>query len=738
VSFDAQDRLLMQSLLVFSDRLRDLSGAEWPSVRSSFIEPLIRVEDSEDDETLHAALDDLVGAVVVSPAMTLGRSLLARTQYGSIHWQGRRVVTFADPTAHMIRRAFFTEPIRYMVTGDELRETANVLRRGLETVHQPRFELTTLLGEANLEKISTDAEPVVTVPAEEPTPPSGPRYLNTGIFRVGEAEPMTGSESPPPGRYELGANVGSFWGPGTPGVSFPDQLLEQEFEEDTLVCQLSVDSTTAQLESTFAPLPVPRTGDGPLVRLPVVFPAPGRHALDAHLFYKGHLLQSRRLDVTVGESAQPAGEPSAPRQDGYVTFTRAHALEPDTAQRLAASPRRLTILADRDPNAENIVMRFFRVGGAEYDELAQSPTTLTTGSLKTAVDLVRTELGATMLAYSGGIGGQVEVLEERLGRLAYVGRSFYRALVPEDLQLREPDGRSDGGPEPGSIIQVDPLSPQLGVPWEVLYEREVEKYRKGRTRLCPTFAQHGPAAEDCPSSGDAKVVCPYGFWGYRYIVEQLPARVERGQPARPLEELVRNGGGLHLSAFVSTQLASVPTHLGNLEGLAPSPPLDLVRIDSFTGAEEALKGEGGCASDVLYFFTHGGRDEFGEPCLAVGADDMLTYVDLDAWKIQLARNPLVVLNACETAAYSPDDFENLIRFFVQRGAAGVVATQCDIKEQLADAMIVPFFASFFSRVPAGQAMFAARLGLLRKNDPRGLAYSLFASADVILEQALAA
>jgi CHAT domain-containing protein len=178
-------------------------------------------------------------------------------------------------------------------------------------------------------------------------------------------------------------------------------------------------------------------------------------------------------------------------------------------------------------------------------------------------------------------------------------------------------------------------------------------------------------------------------------------------------------------------------HLDHLRALAPQPPLEFISIDSKDGVRAALSNVDSPA-DVLYFYTHGSL-HLGAPCLIVGADERIKYVDLDAWDVRLDHHPpLVVLNACDSADYSPESFENLLKFFCDRGAAGVIGTQCEIKETLADFVSIAFFRAFFlQQASAGQALLEARRALLRDHlDPRGLAYSLFASADLKLAQSI--
>ena len=76
-----------------------------------------------------------------------------------------------------------------------------------------------------------------------------------------------------------------------------------------------------------------------------------------------------------------------------------------------------------------------------------------------------------------------------------------------------------------------------------------------------------------------------------------------------------------------------------------------------------------------------------------------------------------------------------IPFFSQRGAKGIIGTQCEVKEMLADAFIIRFFTRFLRQMSAGEALLKTRQQLLYEYlDPRGLVYSLFAAAELKLAQ----
>jgi CHAT domain-containing protein len=234
------------------------------------------------------------------------------------------------------------------------------------------------------------------------------------------------------------------------------------------------------------------------------------------------------------------------------------------------------------------------------------------------------------------------------------------------------------------------------------------------------------------------VVCPYGFWGYRYIIEQIPCRVERDDPPKPaLPMYVRNDLPVHLTALINPALQNWETHALHLAQLAPAADLVLEQRDTFEGILTALAQ---AQADIFYVYTHGGRDELGRACLKVNDGDFIVTDDLDAYQVMFTdMQPLIVLNACDSARYSPQDFENLLLYFCKHGAAGVVGAQCGVSELLVDSIMAPFLTEFLRQVPAGEALYRARCLLLtgQQPDPRGLVYSLFAAADLQIAQGIA-
>jgi hypothetical protein len=143
---------------------------------------------------------------------------------------------------------------------------------------------------------------------------------------------------------------------------------------------------------------------------------------------------------------------------------------------------------------------------------------------------------------------------------------------------------------------------------------------------------------------------------------------------------------------------------------------------------------------AIYFYCHaGGSAKEGTRLIFQGPGETDREVEIkpadltgDKWPLR----PLVFLNGCNTAGYSP---RALSRFFQKlvddRAAAGVIGTEITVREQLACEMAKRFFLRFLDGMTAGPALLNARRALLAKNNPLGLVYTLYASAGLKLKNA---
>lgn len=95
---------------------------------------------------------------------------------------------------------------------------------------------------------------------------------------------------------------------------------------------------------------------------------------------------------------------------------------------------------------------------------------------------------------------------------------------------------------------------------------------------------------------------------------------------------------------------------------------------------------------------------------------------------KLQSNPLVFLNMCESAQVTPSLADSFIDFFLDRGAAGVLGTECSMTTEFAHPFAEKFLKAILAGEKFGPALLDARRHFIELKNPLGLAYTLFGSA----------
>jgi hypothetical protein len=142
---------------------------------------------------------------------------------------------------------------------------------------------------------------------------------------------------------------------------------------------------------------------------------------------------------------------------------------------------------------------------------------------------------------------------------------------------------------------------------------------------------------------------------------------------------------------------------------------------------------------VFYFYCHAvskSLSEGGGPdssALVLSGGRRLTlgdlYIDAPLKKI-LAGAPLVFINACESAELSPLFYDGFVRYFMAKGARGVIGTECETPALFAAEWARRFFDQFL----AGESLGRIFLDLRREfydqhNNLLGLLYALYVDGD---------
>jgi O-acetyl-ADP-ribose deacetylase (regulator of RNase III) len=227
-----------------------------------------------------------------------------------------------------------------------------------------------------------------------------------------------------------------------------------------------------------------------------------------------------------------------------------------------------------------------------------------------------------------------------------------------------------------------------------------------------------------------------GLWGSQFAVAR-----ETWSTARPIIDPYMSGltsrGGMLLLAY--DKLKNVKeVEVPGLLDLAKQRNLPCRRVDEVLAdagtrltADDVLKAltQG---YDFLLFACHAEVDPNRVSnsrlrLMVNGQEVTLTYRDLSRRSETWESHPLVFLNACSSAEQPELQTRSLVSFFLDRGARGVIATECVMPDVFAAHFALKFYEYFFQGLPIDQALLETRRYFLREhNNPLGLAYSLYA------------
>jgi len=451
----------------------------------------------------------------------------------------------------------------------------------------------------------------------------------------------------------------------------------------------------------------------------------GLFRLRCHIYYAQILLQSRLVYAQV--QRQPVPAPGALR--AVVDYTLSQALQPGHLARL--EPHQLSLAAGAE-GAGALSFHFFGAGEFKNQILLDG---------QALADLIEQARRALRRASWGDEGEWRPGLRPRYGRARHLGQlsqdlvqlavrgyRFYDALI----------NRLAGGPAqagrlaelmrtPGLVQIALKGSARHVLPAALIYDYDFDT--GSRPGLCPAFleALEGPAPLEtcdcfqgrCPSRGQADVVCPSGFWGFRHTLG-MPLSLA-GVPDVPPEILYQAQPELILGVSTDPTLTLRPDHERALRALAPVPGWKYAAT-----RDEALRLLRETSPHLIYFYCHGGVAD-GAPYLQVGPRDepRITRDNLRFYKVGWeTTRPLVFINGCRTTALTPEAAIELVSAFVEGAASGVIGSEITVFETLARAFGEEFLGRFLAGTgtSAGEAVRYARLAILKQGNPLGLVY----------------
>ncbi|MFL7810092.1 MAG: CHAT domain-containing protein [Anaerolineae bacterium] len=509
-----------------------------------------------------------------------------------------------------------------------------------------------------------------------------------------------------------------------------DASLMQHVAREGKVLTLRLDSEDFTLVDREQRIRLPRSGDTPDVYLRVATPvATGLSRLRLALYYENNLLQSYLICAYV---APQAGEMPVHTVDGWWAQCE-YTLSADLANFDDLGSRRVSLWFGE--GKEGVQRGGIRgLGGMDLGpELAIHPS-LISGALARYRELL---LNACLEDPQSArpeyryredhAPHDPRAFEQALVDLAELGQMLYERVfgVAEGWQVAERLREIERAQEGPLVVQIARLSLDATFPWAVLYDRPL-RYNPRRNGVCARFVE-GDCRANCPYDRDPNVVCPFGFWGFRYIIEQplrppgAFASISTRLPAetRPRVALVY-GPGLGLAARHRQQIASI---------------LGAQAEQAVHDSTEGLLRELAEIPSIVYFYCHGGNTAYRQ-WLVVREDDPLMPAHLgdDLRSAWANGGPLVVLNGCHTGKYDPATLLSFVHRFGALGAAGVIGTEIPIHEYLGEAFGRVLFRRLLAGDPVGRIVYDFRHELLRRRNPLGLAYVPYCYADLRLAQ----
>lgn len=462
----------------------------------------------------------------------------------------------------------------------------------------------------------------------------------------------------------------------------------------------------------------------------------GLSQLRLRLYLKNNLVQSYQVYARVAPAEGPMPEGAG---DGWWTRCE-YTLSTDFTNLNDLQPRRVCMWMGEGRQG----MR--RAGLSEATGIDMgAPLAVNAGLIEGALSRYR-ELLMQITVQEGTGGDQYlyrpdqtplnsTTFERGIKDLAELGQALYDRLFGErngrevaermrQIERMETIRQSQPGP---LVVQIARLSLDATFPWAVLYDRPL-RYNPRRNTVCMGFL-NGPGCQaDCPNADDPNALCPYGFWGLRYIIEQ---------PLRPPDAFtsavvrLRAEHRPRLALVYGTGLTQTVDHRQRIEAIAGEEAERTVH-DSTDGLLESLRA---APPTTLYFYCHGGNTPYRH-WLVIQEGDLLTptHLDDELLSVWTQSAPLVVLNGCHTGKYDPSTLLSFIHRFGALGAAGVIGTEVPIHESLGRSFGEFWLAHFLKGEPVGQIVHDFRQELLKKQNLLGLVYVPYCYADLHLDR----
>lgn len=528
--------------------------------------------------------------------------------------------------------------------------------------------------------------------------------------------------------YELRLQIGRPWGPRSIvryARAIPDQYLDKHSDASGIDLDVCLYTEDFLLERDVFALHLPRSPNASNHLDMLLTPTKsGTGQLRVCIYYQHNLIQSLCVSATVAHTDMPLHEDA---NFAEVEFS----MTDDLLGLDAFPPRALNLLTNDGDGTHKIAIRGTDIK-LQYTLTGSTAITDVRKTLLAVCAEVDAEGRPTRYRYSDvDNSGDEAKLTADLKALAAVGDKLYCDLIMDPANWDKQNPLEERLIRPSEIQISITRSTRNVYPWALVYDRRLESGPD--ISVCPVMLKKLASSVDgttlqadscvdgtCPHTTDTKIVCPFGFWGFRHAIEQLPPN--------PGQVVLNISAPKNLSFIMAVhqQLAG-KAHRVEVEKAAGITAQYLDLRDSISTALTSAQPH------FVYFYCHGGRSA-NVPWLGVGNAEKIAPSDFRAWEPRWQETtPIVVVNGCHTVDLNPDDLLDFVKVFAWCRAAGVIGTEIAIPESLGREFGTFFISRFVKGEKVGTILRDFRLALLAKRNVLGLSYSPYCHGDLHLQ-----
>jgi len=321
------------------------------------------------------------------------------------------------------------------------------------------------------------------------------------------------------------------------------------------------------------------------------------------------------------------------------------------------------------------------------------------------------EIGTVAVRQEGGkltsseCDAELRTLAE-VGHYAFLqafGRSEAREAIQRALAAVQDylDGRR--------LLSIQFASESFVLPWELLYPVPLDQLSYRR------------------------------FWGMNYIISRVV--VQKDRPGSFVSPKMAVGDRPRLGLLAYDELPSVSEReIPFFEKLHDAGKIAFFKMRALDPAKKreelrAFSDWWKDAFNLVHLACHASYqgDRPSQSSILLTDEFPISLMEMEAYGMEIAGHPLVILNACESGNLNPLYTANFAAAFLKYGARGVVATECAVPDNFAADFAEQLYTRLLAGDPLGETLLATRRYFLDEhNNPSGLLYSMYAPPSIRL------